>query len=1041
MNRCMSGISILRLMGIVLILLLGRQGLAVPPAPWLAGRRHEPVIDRVGNEHLRDSRVPLYRGGQRLLGTSVPTRGIVKLIAIRVQFPKDTDPGTSGTGQFPYTWGPTHDDANFLSKRLQSVTKYFTEVSGGAVTVNGTLSKIYTLPQTMAAYNADIQANGYAIATDAITISNPDIDFSQYDIVMIIHAGGDSANNPDANTKDIWSFEASGVQIQTSNGVIITSFALVPETECNDGILKLANPTLNIQQYETNATTTGVVIPQYWDALGTWVHELGHSFGLPDLYDTAYMTGLSLGDWSLMAAGNWLPGPADAKAWTQPNNPAQPMYGSVPCHIDAWCKALLGWRTLNNVTLPRIHEKISPQGTSTSGIYRMWTNGGASSEYFLLENRSKVGFDKYVPSQGLMIYHIDDSVGSFLLNNMQVDAQHPRIRPEPADGRIVVDPSFGNYLPSDNAAFPSVNDNTHFGTSTTPNSKTYLGQTTYVDASNIQQSGTDIYADLLVSQIGITITSPPTNSIIYVTRPTLYAVASGMDLSSLSIQVDGVTVGKPIINQLTGELTYALGPFTVPKVYQIGIVGNDATGQPYSIVTDVNIRKKTLPSGASLISLPVTGVGTVKSVLPNITLPAVASWNSALLDYQFYPDSFVELTTSAQTVTDMTTGMTQQPAGRGFWINLAQSTQLQLDGDNLRQDRQYKLPITYGFNLIGNPYIYPIGYGSILVEYSGQTYSMQDAVSARLIEPVIYWWNTTNYNFSALPDAVMQPWVGYWVLSHARTQITPMYLIFQPIPAGPIRSTGTAQSARAQGHFWDITINALRLQDTQQASVTVGALAGATGQTDFGMDVTAPPAAPNGITLTSRGTQPNENLLRDYRAFANGSTYRWTLSVKGTPGAQIAITWPQLTALPNNYLLTLHDQVTGDERYMRTTQNYTLTLGSQESARDLILTATPGTIGSLQIVNLQAECTRATGGSTISCQVTRAANVTVEVRTLTGRLIKRYPATTSTEGAMTITWNGTDTYGRRVPRGAYLCHVFAETSDGQKARAVTALPL
>src|SRR6185295_9477537 len=60
--------------------------------------------------------------------------------------------------------------------------------------------------------------------------------------------------------------------------------------------------------------------------IGVVCHELGHFFGLPDLYDTDGSSEGS-GNWDLMAAGSWS------------------FDGSqhYPSHMSAWCKMKLGW--------------------------------------------------------------------------------------------------------------------------------------------------------------------------------------------------------------------------------------------------------------------------------------------------------------------------------------------------------------------------------------------------------------------------------------------------------------------------------------------------------------------------------------------------------------------------------------------------------------------------------------------------------------------------------------------------------------------------
>lgn len=538
----------------------------------------------------------------------------------------------------------------------------------------------------------------------------------------------------------------------------------------------------------------------------------------------------------------------------------------------------------------------------------------------------------------------------------------------------------------------------------------------------------------------VTFLTPKSNTVFFVTEPTMEAVVEGFNPSTLVVSLDNTPLDDVSFNPATGELTCPLGPLVTERFYHLKISGKDTYGGVAEAQTTFWVRSKTFYPGKYMVSIPAFGVGSVPDVFADITYPRVAVWNPGTLEYEQYPQSFADLTNQIWAATDMITNQVKAPAGRAFWIDLPTTSLLSLHGDVLRSDRQYSIPIVHGFNMIGNPYAYPIGFGSVMLQYNGVLYSLPEAVQANLIEPVLYRWEGTGYRFDLLPEAVLQPWVGYWILCRANTKIRPVTLIFQPAEAGLARGTESAPAVRTQGKVWEVPINAADLATNQKATVILGALENATNQTDFGRDIAAPPMAPGGLSLTSRSGWNGEALLRDYRPLADGTDYRWEVSVTGTPGSQVVVSWPKLTGLPRNYLLTLHDQVTGEDRYMRTSANYTVTLGAQERERQLVITATPGDLGSLRVVNLQGQRTRANSGAAITCQVTQAANVTVEIRTLSGRLVKRFPVTAFTQGLVSLNWDGADSRGRRVPRGAYLCHVLAETLTGQKATAVTTLP-
>ncbi|QBG37337.1 M6 family metalloprotease domain-containing protein [Litorilituus sediminis] len=133
--------------------------------------------------------------------------------------------------------------------------------------------------------------------------------------------------------------------------------------------------------------------------VGTFAHEFGHVFGLPDLYDTngstdGYTAGA--GDWSLMASGSKTGANRD---------------GESPAHISAWGKYMLGWI-----------DPVKVNGTNLSGFELnesvnhaeaiLFENPANRDEYFIVENKNQRGFDAYSPGRGLLVWHIDDALAA-----------------------------------------------------------------------------------------------------------------------------------------------------------------------------------------------------------------------------------------------------------------------------------------------------------------------------------------------------------------------------------------------------------------------------------------------------------------------------------------------------------------------------------------------------------------------------------------------------------------------------------------------------
>ncbi|MFN3653097.1 MAG: M6 family metalloprotease domain-containing protein [Armatimonadota bacterium] len=115
-------------------------------------------------------------------------------------------------------------------------------------------------------------------------------------------------------------------------------------------------------------------------------HEFGHMLGLPDLYARPENPGSEgLGNWCVMS--------------NQVNN-------GRPQHMGAWCKERLGWLT-PTVIDPTVKQKLvlSPINGSRTECFKVLVRPDGS-EYLLLENRRRTGFDTSLPEQGLLIWRV-----------------------------------------------------------------------------------------------------------------------------------------------------------------------------------------------------------------------------------------------------------------------------------------------------------------------------------------------------------------------------------------------------------------------------------------------------------------------------------------------------------------------------------------------------------------------------------------------------------------------------------------------------------
>lgn len=139
-------------------------------------------------------------------------------------------------------------------------------------------------------------------------------------------------------------------------------------------------------------------------SMAVTAHELGHAIGLPDYYRAA--EGIeaqnrhwAVGCFDLMAAGGW--GCGDGPP---------PVDGFGPTGFSAYSRWTLGWAELEDVTVADDQTfELEPLATSRRALrVRLEPE---SLESWIIEYRTRVGFDEPLPAEGVLVYHRDDFVG------------------------------------------------------------------------------------------------------------------------------------------------------------------------------------------------------------------------------------------------------------------------------------------------------------------------------------------------------------------------------------------------------------------------------------------------------------------------------------------------------------------------------------------------------------------------------------------------------------------------------------------------------
>ena len=104
-------------------------------------------------------------------------------------------------------------------------------------------------------------------------------------------------------------------------------------------------------------------------------------------------------------------------------------------------------------------------------VLKIHETGAPTTEYWLLENRHKVGRDADLPGDGLLVWHVDDA-----LDDNDNEAVHYKVGLLQADGRK--DLENNEDRGDDGDPFPGVADVRAISSSTTPSTIAYSSSAT-----------------------------------------------------------------------------------------------------------------------------------------------------------------------------------------------------------------------------------------------------------------------------------------------------------------------------------------------------------------------------------------------------------------------------------------------------------------------------------------------------------------------------------------------------------------------------------
>lgn len=116
------------------------------------------------------------------------------------------------------------------------------------------------------------------------------------------------------------------------------------------------------------------------------------------------------------------------------------------------------------------------------------------------------------------------------------------------------------------------------------------------------------------------------------------------------------------------------------------------------------------------------------------------------------------------------TPLATPPAGLGYWLYVYDN-QIPIPdaaGASIK-GMPYQIGLYTGWNMVGNPFSYPVSWANVVVEYAGERLTMAEAVSRGWISDNVFRWDKVlnngygNYTRKPMSTAIMVPWEAEWI--------------------------------------------------------------------------------------------------------------------------------------------------------------------------------------------------------------------------------------------------------------------------------------
>jgi hypothetical protein len=339
-------------------------------------------------------------------------------------------------------------------------------------------------------------------------------------------------------------------------------------------------------------------------------------------------------------------------------------------------------------------------------------------------------------------------------------------------------------------------------------------------------------------------------------------------------------------------------------------------------------------------------------------------------------------------------------------------------------------PITLkpGWNLIANPYNYPIEIGQIVGVNDADdrgTLTYEELVQLNYVSGSLAWWDTDQqaYQFTEGFAEELLPNRGYWIFVPTTDDISlnfpPVFTPFIPRGSGGIENTGG----------WKLNLVAASAKGSDSNYVGTAATQAQVNK----LRVMEPPVAPLKGAISASLIDGNARLARSFRTKSN--RVEWNYEVTPTDGGTVKITWPNISQVPSNVKLTAIDSTTGTKYDLRKQSSVAFFGKAGKSQSYRIVAEDAASVALLG----SASASATTMAATVRYQVNDSASTTVRILQ-NGKLLANLLVNKSdVPGNKSVNWNLKDSTGRRVRAGVYVAEVRVTSSGKTETKSVSFL--